>query len=63
VKNTVKPFGIGKVMVGINLNDLPDEIREGLIELTSRREEKYQITKETEGVLIVGDVVPWNSGI
>lgn len=41
MKKRVLPFGMGKVIIRINLNELPEDIREGIIEVYSQNENKF----------------------
>lgn len=58
MKNTVRNFGMGKVMIAVNFNELPEDVRIGLIKLTANRSDEHKITEETERILICGDVCP-----
>lgn len=50
----VSSFGIGKVLIRIRMDELPEDIREGLCELF---ENSNRINRETVSLIIAGDVV------
>ena len=56
-KRRVKPFGMGMALITIKMEELPEEIREGLIKLFPSRSDKA-ITSDTKTILIFGDVLP-----
>ena len=58
MKNIVRNFGLGKALIEVNFNELPNDVREGLIKLTANRDDKNKITEETKRILICGDVFP-----
>lgn len=57
IKKRVKPFGMGKALFTIKMEELPPDIRDGLINLFSSRSDKA-ITDDTNTILICGDVLP-----
>jgi hypothetical protein len=55
MKKRVIPFGLGKYLINIKMNELPQDIQEGLKKLYSNELE------DAENIIILGDVNKWNN--
>ena len=59
IKKRVNSFGMGKALIAIKMEELPPDIRDGIIKLFSSRNDKA-ITDDTSTILICGDVLPFD---
>lgn len=48
----VLPYGFGKTFIKMRLNELPEDIQQGIIDRFEKREGKLKVTKDTVNILI-----------
>ena len=55
-RNRIVPYGIGKFIIQMRLDELPKDIHERLIELHSSSDNKLAVKEDTEEILICGSI-------
>lgn len=48
----VLPYGFGKTFIKMRLDELPEDIQQGIIDRFEKREGKSKVTKDTVNILI-----------
>lgn len=48
----VLPYGFGKTFIKMRLDELPEDIQQGIIDRFEKREGKLKVTKDTVNILI-----------
>lgn len=52
MENRVMPFGLGGTFIKMKLNELPEDIQQGIIDRFKQREGKLKITVDTVNIVL-----------
>ena len=58
----VKPYGLGKTFIEINLNELPQDIQDGIIKRYRSSHLEYSIDKNTKTIILCcEEIAAWDN--